>query len=83
MPPKTTPITVTASKLANIINTSMADTTITNNNLNKMWFRDILQQLTINQNAFKAKLNVYNHQTVHRKQIYIERVFYTSQNQNQ
>ena len=42
----------------------MADVTTTSNGLNGAWIREIMQQLTVNQNALKAKLNIYNHQSV-------------------
>ena len=64
MPPKATPTTATASRLADVVDTSMADTTTTSDNLDGAWFRNTLQQLTVNQNALKAKLDMYNHQPV-------------------
>jgi len=64
MPPKVTPTTATVSRSADLVDTSMADITTTSNNSDRAWFKNILQQLTVNQDALKAKLDVHNHQPV-------------------
>ena len=61
MPPKATPTIVTVSRSADIQDTSMEDASISNN-MDSAWFRNTLQQLTVNQNTFKVKLNIYNYQ---------------------
>ena len=63
MPPKVIPTTATISRLVDVQDTSMEDARISNNS-DGAWFQDILQQLTVNQNALKVKLDVYNHQPV-------------------
>jgi len=42
MPLKAAPTTVITNRLADVQDTSMADVTTTNNNLDRVWFRDIL-----------------------------------------
>ena len=64
MPPKAAPTTAIVSRSADVQNTSMADTTTINNSLDRAWFKNMLQQLTVNQKALKAKLNAHNHQPV-------------------
>ena len=64
MPPKAAPTTVTISRSTNIQNTSMVDATTTNDNSDGVQFKDTLQQLIVNQEIFKAKLNMYNHQLI-------------------
>ena len=64
MPPKAAPTTVTASRSADVQNTSMANAMTINNGSDRAWFREMLQQLTVNQKAFKMKLNAYNYQPV-------------------
>ena len=63
MPPKATPIIATANRSQDIQNTGIKDVSISNGSDN-IWFRNTLQQLIVNQKAFKAKLNVHNHQPV-------------------
>ena len=63
MPPKATPTTMTASRSADIEDTSMEDTSMSNN-IDNAWMKTTLQQLTKNQNAFKMKIDAYNHQLV-------------------
>jgi len=47
MPPKMTLTTVTTNRSANVQNTSMADTIISDNS-DGLWFKNMLQQLTVN-----------------------------------
>ena len=61
MPLKATPITATASRLADVQDTSIAGVITTSNYSDGAWIREIMQQLTVNQNALKVKLKVYNH----------------------
>jgi len=42
MSPKTAPTTVTASRSADVQDTSMADAITINNGSDRVWFRDIL-----------------------------------------
>ena len=61
MPPKATPIIATISRSQDMQDTSIKNTS---SNADGTWFKDTLQQLTINQNAFKTKLNAHNYQPV-------------------
>ena len=61
MPLKATLTLTTISRSQNIQNINIKNA---NSNANDIWFKKTLQQLIINQNAFKAKFNAHNHQSV-------------------
>ena len=48
MPPKAAPTTATASRSVDVQDTSMADMITISNNSDEVWFKDMLQQLTVN-----------------------------------
>ena len=61
MPPKAILILAIASQLQDIQDINIENVS---SNADNMWVREMLQQLIINQNAFKVKLNGYNYQPV-------------------
>ena len=48
MPPKAVLTTAIVSRSADVQNTSIVDTTTTSDGLDRVWFKDMLQQLTVN-----------------------------------